>query len=184
MNRKATGDGALFEWDNGYSHGTHIWIYQNKFFANVMFSTNCRQMVFFSSSIQDNKWYTLALSFNADTGMISMFLNGEQEDTFTTCIGDLKPATNVKISKRYVHKDMHTRWRIHLIRTQIDSESRSTVKGLATVRQNPLQHVTPSAALYAFSLEKRKSCEVLGWRLEVSLMYQVTRLFPTSVIMI
>ena len=100
MNRKATGDGALFEWDNDQIHSTHIWIHQNKFYVNVMFSSGCNHMQFFSSAVQNNEWHILALSYNADTRKVSMFMKGENEEALTTCTGDLKPATYVRISKR------------------------------------------------------------------------------------
>ena len=56
--------------------------------------------MFYSSTVANDKWNVFAVSFNADTQRISMWVDGVKEEA-TGCSGDLQPANNVRISKRY-----------------------------------------------------------------------------------
>ena len=56
--------------------------------------------MFYSSTVTNDKWNVFAVSFNADTQRTSMWVDGVKEEA-PGCSGDLMPANNVRISKRY-----------------------------------------------------------------------------------
>ena len=104
VNRKVTGDGALFEWDNGVSGGsvTHIWIYRNKLFTNV-FTQSCDNQVFHGAPIVNNKWHVLAVSYSMESGLITMWVDGERKEIQANPCDEgweLYSTDNVFINKR------------------------------------------------------------------------------------
>jgi len=99
--RVAVGDGPIFEWDDGKGWATHIWIWQNKFYVNVVFNTCRYQSMFFNKPVENNKWYTLGISFDAATKKIIMTVNGESVTKQAAyCTSDLKTARNAHINRR------------------------------------------------------------------------------------
>ena len=103
MSRKATGDGALFEWDDGSKPGTHIWIWKNKLYVNVIYEPRCYHSMFYNTPVANDKSYVFAVSFNMDTKMISLWVDGKKEEkSGAGCSNVLMPANNVRVSKRYV----------------------------------------------------------------------------------
>ena len=101
VNRKATGDGALFEWDNGNLVGTHVWIYKNKLYTNVLFHPRCGRNMFHTVPIANNKSYVFAVSFNKQKKLIEMWVNGKKvQRSAAGCSMNLMPADNVRISRR------------------------------------------------------------------------------------
>ena len=103
VNRKTTRDGALFEWDNGSKVGTHIWIWKNKLYVNVIYEPRCWRNMFYSTTVANDKSYVFAVSFNMDTKMISMWVDGKKEEkSGAGCSNVLMPANNARVSKRYV----------------------------------------------------------------------------------
>ena len=103
VNRRETGDGALFEWDNGVSGGsvTHIWIFHNTLFTNVI--TQCYNQAHHSAPIV-NKWHVLAVSYSMESGLITLWVDGEREETQVNLCSsegeELRPANNVFINRR------------------------------------------------------------------------------------
>ena len=81
MKREAAGDGALMEWQESGSWRTHIWIYLNKFFIHIKREGCVAQMVYFSSTINNQQWYTMALFYDVDADEVSMWVDGQLSPT-------------------------------------------------------------------------------------------------------
>jgi hypothetical protein len=78
--REQTGDFPFLEWSTASGGLAHIWIYQNKFFINMQ----CGGM-FYSSTVNINQWYTMALSYNHVTNVLSMWVDGQLEQKTDAC---------------------------------------------------------------------------------------------------
>ena len=106
VNRKVTGDGPLFEWDDGVSGGsaTHIWIYGGKLFTNVAFPPNhCLNQVDHGAPIVNNTWHVLAVSYSKESRLITMWVDGEKKEKEAKPCSEgeeLHPAKNVFINRR------------------------------------------------------------------------------------
>ena len=105
VNRKATGDGALFEWDNSaLGQGSVIWIYKDTLFTNVKFPPGgCDNQEHHSASIVNNKWHVLAVSYSMESRLITMWVDGEREEKQAKPCSqgeELRPADNVFINRR------------------------------------------------------------------------------------
>ena len=107
VNRKVTGDGPLFEWDNGVSGGsvTHIWIFGNTLFTNVIFPPkDCLNQVTHGARIMNNKWHVLAVSYSMTSWPdITMWVDGEMEKKQAKPCSkgeELLSADNVVINRR------------------------------------------------------------------------------------
>ena len=112
VNRKLTGDGPLFEWDNSVSGDsvTHIWIYLDKFFTNVIFppllnaeDPNCYNQMWHNASIVNNMWHVLAVSYSMESELITTWVDGEKnEKQVKPCSEgqELRPANNLFINRR------------------------------------------------------------------------------------
>ena len=109
VNTKVTGNGPLFEWDNGVSGGsvTHIWIFDGKLFTSVIFppkgDDNCLNQVHHDTPIVNNKWHVLAVSYSMESRLITMWMDGEKEETQAKPCSEgqeLRPANNVFINCR------------------------------------------------------------------------------------
>jgi hypothetical protein len=96
--RRATGDAALFEWDDG----THIWVYENKFYINVVRGdkSECAYlMVSFTEAVPVGEWVTLAVTYDGKT--LSMYQNGKRSDTTVpACENDVTYSNVIRINER------------------------------------------------------------------------------------
>ena len=81
MKREAAGDGALMEWQESGSWRTHIWIFENKFYIHIIREGCVAQMVPFNSTINNQQWYTMALSYDVDADAVSMWVDGQLSQT-------------------------------------------------------------------------------------------------------
>ena len=79
--REETVDGPLMEWQQSGNWRTHIWIYTNRFYIYVMREGCVPQLVFFSSTVNNQQWYTMALSYDMDAEEVSMWVNGHLSRT-------------------------------------------------------------------------------------------------------
>ena len=99
MYREATADFPIFEWDDGLSVLTHIWIYHNALFVNLRV---CAYHTLFSTvPISNHRWYILAVSYDADLMTLSVWVDGEMDQKqIPACDGNLTAPTNVWVNHR------------------------------------------------------------------------------------
>ena len=99
--REETGDGPLMEWQQSGSRRTHIWIFSNKFDIYFMREGCNAERVSFSSTMNNQQWYTMALSYNADAEVVSMWVDGQlKQAELATCPGKLVTPDTAYINLR------------------------------------------------------------------------------------
>jgi len=99
--RISTGDGPIFEWDDNKRWSTHIWIWQNKFYVNVVFDKCKYQNMFFNKPVQNKIWYTLGVSFDDKTKKIIMTVNSETvTKQAADCTSDLRASNYGHVNRR------------------------------------------------------------------------------------
>ena len=95
--------GPLLEWHTGLTWETHIWMKFDQFFIQIRCTFCSKQDMTNSSSLISNQWYTLALSFDYDRGMLSMWVDGELEQTETDpCTSGYKGVASAFVNNRCV----------------------------------------------------------------------------------
>jgi hypothetical protein len=99
--RRTTTDGPLFEWDNGGSYLTHIWIWKNKL-STTLYRTGCDwQHMFYSTIVENNKAYIFAVTYDGSTNTLSMYVDGNREDKhIQACASGMQDGNNVRINRR------------------------------------------------------------------------------------
>ena len=86
-------DGPLFSWKKNNEFATHIWVVDLKLYTRVVFVGNACG-TFHTISAQWmvlNRWYTLAVSYNAQTGTHNTWVDDEASVTVRNypCGGDI-----------------------------------------------------------------------------------------------
>ena len=72
--REVTGDFSFMEWYAGSGFLGHVWVFKNKLLARL-----CGQHRSYSTTFPNNQWTTVAMSYDYDTNVLSMWVNGEVE---------------------------------------------------------------------------------------------------------
>ena len=101
VNREETGDGQLMEWQYSGSWKTRIWIRYDAFYVNVIREGYDEQRVVFSSTVINQQWYTMALSYDMNAEVVSMWVDGQLSQTqLSPCPGKLLTPDTAYINLR------------------------------------------------------------------------------------
>jgi hypothetical protein len=68
-------DGPIVEWRGSYAHGTHMWIYQRKLFANLNAFRGTRSAFIYNVPPPSKRWSFMGISFNHKTGELMTWVN-------------------------------------------------------------------------------------------------------------
>ena len=95
-------DGPLIEWDNGTEFRTHIWVLENTLYVSYRQHGCPHQQKYDTSSVNANQWYIMAVSYEAKTHVISIWVDGQlEQEVYPACEGGSPESpTNAWVSKR------------------------------------------------------------------------------------
>ena len=88
----------LLEWHTGSSFTVHIWIHADKLYVNMMCGNHYHPTV-----MTNNQWYTMALSFDQNSNVLSWWANGQLNEISNACSSSplFSSATQAYINNRY-----------------------------------------------------------------------------------
>ena len=77
--REETLDFALLEFETDADFLLHIWIYHDAFYVSILFDACSRVKQYYSSTMDNHQWRIVAVSYDITTGVLLMWVDGEQE---------------------------------------------------------------------------------------------------------
>ena len=94
--------GPLIEWDDGTEFRTHIWVLGNTFYVSYIQYGCPPQQQHHTSLVNANQWYIVAVSYDTDTHVISMWVDGQlEQEEYLACEGSPPESpTNAWVNRR------------------------------------------------------------------------------------